>query len=88
MGNDSAVQQNVSKITNIQFTPTRTIYVMTAGPLNLTVTFLSPIEVNFLSRLRIISYVIGLTRLLWDTAGRLGEAIDAVVISVCRGKLS
>ena len=50
MGDDGVVQQNVSKITNIQFTPTRTIYVMTAGPMNLTVTFLSPIEVSFPSR--------------------------------------
>ena len=41
--------QNVSKIENIQITPTRTIYVMTAGPMNLTVTFLSPIEVSYYS---------------------------------------
>ena len=33
-------------VTNVQITPTRSIYVMTAGPMNLTVTFLSPIEVN------------------------------------------
>lgn len=32
-------------LTNIQVTPTRTILNITAGPLDLTVTFLSPIEV-------------------------------------------
>ena len=32
--------------TNMQVTPTRSIYVMTAGPMNVTVTFLSPIEVS------------------------------------------
>ncbi|KAI0759822.1 DUF1793-domain-containing protein [Trametes elegans] len=31
-------------ITNVQITPTRTIFVMQAGPMNVTVTFLSPIE--------------------------------------------
>ncbi|KAJ3555355.1 hypothetical protein NM688_g2626 [Phlebia brevispora] len=33
-----------SIVTNMQITPTRTIMNLTAGPLNLTVTFLSPIE--------------------------------------------
>ena len=36
---------NRSVLTNIQITPTRTIMNMTAGPIDLTVTFLSPIEV-------------------------------------------
>ncbi|KAJ3525254.1 hypothetical protein NM688_g8429 [Phlebia brevispora] len=35
---------NRSILTNIQITPTRTIMNMTAGPLDLTITFLSPIE--------------------------------------------
>ncbi|TBU41779.1 hypothetical protein BD309DRAFT_964560 [Dichomitus squalens] len=33
-----------ANVTNVQFTPTRTIFVMQAGPMNLTVTFLTPIE--------------------------------------------
>lgn len=37
---------NRSVLTNIQMTPTRTIMNMTAGPIDLTVTFLSPIEVR------------------------------------------
>ena len=37
---------NVSTVTNVQITPTRSIYAITAGPMNLTVTFLSPIEVS------------------------------------------
>ncbi len=35
-----------SVLTNIQVTPTRTIFNITAGPIDLTVTFLSPIEVR------------------------------------------
>ncbi|KAH9892777.1 DUF1793-domain-containing protein [Cubamyces lactineus] len=34
----------VANVTNVQITPTRSIYVMQAGPMNVTVTFLSPIE--------------------------------------------
>lgn len=37
---------NRSVLTNIQITPTRTIMNMTSGPIDLTVTFLSPIEVR------------------------------------------
>lgn len=45
LGNDSNLG-TPANITNIQFTPTRTIFVMTAGPMNVTVTFLTPIEVS------------------------------------------
>ncbi|KAJ8483513.1 hypothetical protein ONZ51_g4651 [Trametes cubensis] len=34
----------VANVTNVQITPTRSIFVMQAGPMNVTVTFLSPIE--------------------------------------------
>ena len=37
---------NRSVLTNIEITPTRTIMNMTAGPLDLSITFLSPIEVH------------------------------------------
>ncbi|KAI0368348.1 DUF1793-domain-containing protein [Pilatotrama ljubarskyi] len=33
-----------ANVTNVQITPTRSIFVMQAGPMNITVTFLSPIE--------------------------------------------
>ena len=33
-------------VTDFQITPTRSIFAMQAGPMNLTVTFLSPIEVS------------------------------------------
>lgn len=36
-------------ITNIQVTPTRSIFTMKTGPMNVTVTFLSPIEVRGLA---------------------------------------
>ena len=34
-----------ANVTNVQITPTRTIFVMRAGPMNVTVTYLSPVEV-------------------------------------------
>ena len=37
---------NVATVTNVQITPTRSIYTMKAGPVGLTVTFLSPVEVR------------------------------------------
>ncbi|KAI0335016.1 DUF1793-domain-containing protein [Cubamyces sp. BRFM 1775] len=36
----------VANVTNVQITPTRSIFVMQAGPMNVTVTFLSPIEAS------------------------------------------
>ena len=35
-----------ANVTNIQITPTRSIFVLQAGPMNVTITFLSPIEVR------------------------------------------
>ena len=43
MGKDGS---ELANITNIQITPTRTIFVMQAGPMNVTITFLSPVEVR------------------------------------------
>lgn len=37
---------SVANITDVQITPTRSIFVMKAGPMNVTVEFLSPIEVS------------------------------------------
>lgn len=35
-----------ANITTVRITPTRTIFVVQAGPMNVTVTYLSPIEVR------------------------------------------
>ncbi len=35
-----------ANLTNIQITPTRTIFTLQAGPMNVTITYLSPIEVR------------------------------------------
>lgn len=35
-----------ANLTSIQITPTRTIFIMQAGPMNVTITYLSPIEVR------------------------------------------
>ncbi|KAM5534565.1 hypothetical protein V8D89_011769 [Ganoderma adspersum] len=42
MGHDD--RSTIPAVTNTQITPTRSIFVMRAGPMNVTVTFLSPIE--------------------------------------------
>ena len=44
MGHD--LDSTIANVTNIQLTPTRSIYTMQTGPMNLTATFLSPIEVS------------------------------------------
>ncbi len=46
MGSD-AIWNNTADVLDIQITPTRTIFFMQAGPLNVTVTYLSPIEVTY-----------------------------------------
>ena len=46
LGQDSF---NHTVLSNIQLTPTKTIFSLTAGPIDLTVTFLSPIEVGIAS---------------------------------------
>ncbi|KAI0744211.1 hypothetical protein C8Q80DRAFT_1220875 [Daedaleopsis nitida] len=43
MGNDR-VDDGAANVTNTQVTPTRTIFSMQAGPMNIVVTYLSPIE--------------------------------------------
>lgn len=45
MGQDG-VGNGPANVTNVQITPTRSIFVMQAGPMNVTVTYLSPIEVS------------------------------------------
>lgn len=45
MGENGAAD-GIATVTDIQITPTRTIFTMQAGPMNLTVTFLSPVEVR------------------------------------------
>lgn len=52
---------------------------ITAGPLDLTVTFLSPIEVR--------SVYHPMPYLIVRTAGRSGHAITAVFVRVARGNL-
>lgn len=46
LGNDLTGADIAANVTNIQITPTRSIFVMTAGLMNVTVTFLSPVEVG------------------------------------------
>ncbi|KAI0712927.1 hypothetical protein C8T65DRAFT_726919 [Cerioporus squamosus] len=44
MGDNGAEWNNTATVVNIQITPTRSIFDMQAGPMNITVTYLSPIE--------------------------------------------
>ena len=43
---DPSNPETSANLTGTQLTPTRAIFTITAGPMNLTVTFLSPIEVS------------------------------------------
>ena len=45
-GIDTMDPEMNATVTGTLFTPTRTIFTITAGQMNLTVTFLSPIEVS------------------------------------------
>ena len=40
------IQNSTAVVTGIKVTPTRSIFTMQAGPMNVTVTFLTPIEVR------------------------------------------
>ena len=76
-GDDNGTPTNV---TNIQITPTRSIFVMQAGPVNLTVTFLSPVEVrrastSIVCRLSDHSCV--------SLARRLDQAVDSIFLRIC-----
>ena len=51
MGQDN-IGNGSATITDVQITPTRSIFSMQAGPMNITVTFLSPVEVRTQSSLR------------------------------------
>ncbi|KAK7675988.1 hypothetical protein QCA50_021064, partial [Cerrena zonata] len=44
LGNSPGINPVIANVANMQITPTRTIYTYTAGPAQLTATFLSPIE--------------------------------------------
>ncbi|KAI0759823.1 hypothetical protein BD413DRAFT_495995 [Trametes elegans] len=44
LGNDPIPENTSGNVTNVRITPTRSIFVMQAGPMNVTITFLSPIE--------------------------------------------
>ncbi|KAM5540219.1 hypothetical protein V8D89_006038 [Ganoderma adspersum] len=44
MGSDPSGISGNTNVTNIQITPTRSIFVMQAGPMNITITFLSPVK--------------------------------------------
>ena len=68
-------------VTNVQITPTRSIYVMTAGPMNITVTFLSPIEVSHILPWQFVVHDFSSLR---DTVAiRSGQAVYAVFIRLC-----
>lgn len=49
LGDDAQAPSIPGNLTGKQFTPTRSIFQVQAGPMNLNVTFLSPIEVRSLS---------------------------------------
>lgn len=52
LGDPSNVAQERAILTDVRITPTRTILNLTAGLMDLKITFLSPIEVRHVSRER------------------------------------
>ena len=70
-----------TNITSTSLTPTRTIYTVQAGPMNLTVTFFTPIEVIILSPLA--PFHTALTPSC--PAARLGSPVYAVLLFGPRG---
>lgn len=46
MGYEPVLLNHTANVTDVQITPTQSVYLMEAGPVNLTVTFLSPVEVR------------------------------------------
>ena len=52
LGDNTSPSPNISHFTDLEITPTRTIYQFSAGPMNLTITYLTPIEVS-----RLVAFV-------------------------------
>ena len=82
MGADIGPPQNAN-VTNVQITPTRSIYTMEAGPMNFSITFLSPIEVRASTPMRATR-----VDMPWHTARRLGQAVTPIHVCVDRGQLT
>ena len=61
LGDDSGPlgTDGIANVTNIQITPTRSIFVMQTGPMNVTITFLSPVEVRGPTSLIIVMILSG-----------------------------
>ena len=79
MGNDLTNADIASNVTNIQITPTRSIFVMKAGPMNVTVTFLSPVEVSGSLEWRCLRLRRRPPAL---EARRLGQAVDSFFLCI------
>ena len=67
----------VGNVTSVQITPTRSIFVVHAGPMNVTVTFPSPIEVRLSDAYKNRRRHTNSRRV----AFRLSHAVDAILIS-------
>ena len=61
MGVPDGSPETVGTVTGIQITPTQTVFTIVTGPMNLTVTFLSPIEVRTLKRFLFYQFQLALT---------------------------
>ena len=84
MGSDASGASANANVTNSQITPTRSIFVMQAGPMNMTITFLSPVEVR-----GSILFTNDITlRTLALSARRLGQAVDSIFVPFCRSPIA
>ena len=69
---------NSTTLTDTTITPTQTIWTIRAGPMDLTVTFLTPIEVCE----ALVSVQSNHSHLISLEAGGLGPAIDPILLSL------
>ncbi len=76
---DDGIWNSTAIVVDIQITPTRSIFVMQAGPMNVTVTYLSPIEVRLP---QIVMRMFAWTEYA-SIAFRLGQPVHSILLRFC-----
>ena len=83
MGAFPNMQGHVASVQDIQITPTQSIFYMTAGPMNLTVSYLSPVEVSDMYKHAYAAKCVLIYGCSPESAFRLGQTILPVRVCVC-----
>jgi hypothetical protein len=83
LGGNVIAGVNNTAIESAIVTPTRSNFMILAGPVRLNVTFLSPIEVRLLSGLPLAKVF---DVIIW-IAGRFGQTISSICLPMCISQL-